>query len=315
MSGPRRRKSHLYKEREMKYKLETLKPMIPVLIMLSLIIFAAETYGAETDFQFGQITARGTGCPAGSVDIVKTDDKKTASILFNEMLVEVPQFDGDNENDELDDDNRRPTSRFNQNISVKVCNIVLNADIPAGHRITSADISIDYRGAAFLDQGTQALFHSKFLNFTGPQRREHRVKGTVVRKVWRNGGVDEDFTFSESKTIDLNSNCGRRGQRNTKIVLKNVIKAGIKRGYENTDVSAFLSLDSQDMVGKMKIKLNTQLCGNGGGGHNGGNNGDVRPKQCRRGFTWDPHLKRCTPKRQRPPRRPRRPRHPHPIWG
>ncbi len=299
----------------MDYKLETLKPMIPVLIMLSLVIFAAESFGAETDFSFGQITARGSGCPAGTVDIIKTDDQKTASILFSEMMVEVPQFDGDNENDEMDDDNRTPTSRHNKDIAVKVCNIVLKADIPAGHKITSADISIDYRGAAIMDQGTQALFHSKFLNFVGPQRKEHRVKGTVVRKVWRNGNVDEDFTFSESKKIALNSNCGKRGQRNTKIVLKNILKAGIKRGYQNEDVSAFLSLDSSDIVGKMQIKLNTEVCRGGNGNGNGGGV-EQPPVQCRRGFSWDPHLKRCKPSRERPPRRPRVPRRPrHPIWG
>lgn len=287
----------------MKYNFESLKPMIPILIMLSLVLFAAESYGAETSFTFGQITARGSGCPNGTVDIIKTDDKKTASILFGEMMVEVPQFDGDNENDEADDDNRSPTSRNNENVSVKVCNIILNADIPEGHRITSADISIDYRGAAVMDEGTQALFHSKFLNFTGPQRMEHRVKGTVVRKVWRTGDVDEDFTFSESKKIHLNSNCGKRGQRKTKLVLKNILKAGIKRGYTNSGASAFLSLDSTDMAGKMKIKFNTQSCrgGNGTPGNGGGTVGP-RPKKCRRGYIFDTQTRRCKPAHSRPTR-------------
>jgi hypothetical protein len=293
----------------MKYNFQSLKPMIPILIMLSLVIFAAESFGAETDFQFGQITTKGSGCPAGTVEVIKTEDQKTASILFSEMMVQVPQFDGDNENDEFDDDNSSPTSRHDQFTANKVCKIVINADIPEGHRIVSADISIDYRGATFMDQGTQALFHSKFLNFTGPQNREHRVKGTVLRKVWRKGDVDEDWNFSQTKTIDLNSNCGVRGQRKTKLTLKNVLKAQVHRNYRHTGASAFLSLDSADIVGKMKIKFKTQPCH--GGGNVGGNSGgsDVNPpRQCRRGFSYSPRIGRCMPSRMRPDRPVRPPR-------
>lgn len=295
----------------MKYNFESLKPMIPILIMLSLVIFAAESFGAETDFQFGQITTKGSGCPDGSVEVIKTEDQQTASILFSEMMVQVPQFDGDNENDEFDDDNTMPTSRQDQFTANKVCKIVIHADIPEGQKIISADISIDYRGATFMDEGTQALFHSKFLNFTGPQRREHRVKGTVVRKVWRKGDVDEDWNFSESKTIDLNSECSIQGQKKTKMVLKNILKAQVHKNYRHTEATAFLSLDSADIVGKMKIKFNTQTChsGGNGGGNNGG--GGVRPPRqplCRAGFSYSPRIGRCLPSRVRPDRpvRPRR---------
>ena len=47
------------------FNIKTLKPMLPVLLMLSLVLFAAESYGSEQDFKFGQIIARGSGCPAG----------------------------------------------------------------------------------------------------------------------------------------------------------------------------------------------------------------------------------------------------------
>lgn len=285
--------------------------MIPVLIMLSLVIFAAESFGAERDFQFGAITTKGSGCPDGTVEVIKTETQQTASLLFNEMMVQVPQFDGDNENDEYDDDNTIPTSRHDQFTANKVCKITIHADIPEGHKIISADISIDYRGATYMDEGTQALFHSKFLNFTGPTNREHRVKGTVLRKVWRKGDVEEDWNFSQTKTVDLNSECSVRGKKQTKMILKNVLKAQVHRNYRDTDASAFLSLDSADIVGKMKIKLNTQAChgGGNGGGNNGG--GTVRPPReplCGRGFTYSPRIGRCLPSRVRPDRpvRPRR---------
>lgn len=291
----------------MKYNFESLKPMIPILIMLSLVIFAAESFGAETDFQFGQITTKGSGCPEGSVEVIKTEDQQTASILFTEMMVQVPQFDGDNENDEFDDDNSRPSSKHDQFTANKVCKIIINADIPEGHKIISADISIDYRGATFMDEGTQALFHSKFLSFTGPSKKEHRVKGTVLRKVWRKGDVDEDWNFTQAKTIDLNSECSARGKKKTKMVLKNILKAQVHRNYRHTDATAFLSLDSADIVGKMKIKFNTQECHGGNGGGNNGGGGVHPPKQCRRGFSFNPRYGRCMPSRMRP-NRPVRPR-------
>ena len=295
----------------MKYNIESLKPMIPILLMLSLVIFAAESFGADRDFQFGQITTKGSGCPDGTVEVIKTEDQKTASILFSEMMVQVPQFDGDNENDEFDDDNSSPTSRHDQFTANKVCKIVINADIPEGHKIVSADISIDYRGATFMDEGTQALFHSKFLNFTGPTRREHRVKGTVLRKVWRKGDVDEDWNFTQMKTIDLNSDCSVRGQKSTKMILKNVLKAQVHPNYRHTEATAFLSLDSADIVGRMKIKLNTQACRGGNVGGNNGGGGTVRPPReplCRAGFTYSPRIGRCLPSVSRPTRPVRPPR-------
>jgi hypothetical protein len=114
-----------------------------------------------------------------------------------------------------------------------------------------------------------------------------------------------------TKTVDLNSECSVRGKKQTKMILKNVLKAQVHRNYRDTDASAFLSLDSADIVGKMKIKLNTQAChgGGNGGGNNGG--GTVRPPReplCGRGFTYSPRIGRCLPSRVRPDRpvRPRR---------
>ena len=64
-------------------------------------------------------------------------------------------------------------------------------------------------------------------------------------------GPEMDFVFKGASA----------GQGEISVVipsLKNILKAGIKPGFENEDVSAFLTLDSADIEGKLSLKVNTR---------------------------------------------------------
>lgn len=286
--------------------MKNLRDLLTQAIFLAVLLGLSSRPALSEEFSFTNISTAGSGCPEGTTDVVKTPDGKAASVLFNEMLVEVPQFDGDNENDEESDDHRSPMSRFNSQISHKVCNISAFAKIPAGEKVDYLEVSVDFRGTTFMDPGTQALFHSQMVSWNGPQRVSRRAKDMIVRKVWRAGAVDEDWVLSNTKKINIQSNCSSRGDKDIKFALKNILKAGIKRGHHQSEVSALLTLDSADFAGKLSLKVYTSKCsghsggGNSGGGNNGG--GRVRPPRpprpprtvrCPRGTVFNSRIGRC----------------------
>ena len=64
-----------------------------------LLSFLGLTFSAQASFEFGEIIARGSGCPAGTTQIVKTPDQQSMSLLFDQLMAEVPQYDNDNDNE------------------------------------------------------------------------------------------------------------------------------------------------------------------------------------------------------------------------
>ncbi|MBT3584121.1 MAG: DUF4360 domain-containing protein [Halobacteriovoraceae bacterium] len=297
---------------------KTIKATVMNALLLGLLIFiianASEGATLTKDLSFDSVSARGTGCPDGTTSIVESPDGQTVSILFDEMISEVPQFDGDNDNDAESDQNRRRGRRSNTNLSHKMCYIIINSKVAEGHKVKSLEISVDFRGSTFMDQGTQALFNSQFVQWRGIKRITKRAANSLARKVWRSGPVEEDWTITGNKNIPIMSNCGRHGQRDLQFSLRNVIKTQIKPGYTGGESSAFMSLDSADLAGKITVKVHTEKCGAvNGGGHGGGQGGGgvhpprpPRPQICPRGYRKDPRTRRCIPYRGGRPTRPGR---------
>ena len=208
---------------------------------------------------FSRVEARGTGCPVGSTDVVVSPDGESVSVLFNEMIVELPNFDGDNDND-ADIPGHDRTSRFNRNVVQKICNVLIEADIPQGHKVDSVDVQIDFRGSTFMDQGTGAFFHSQLVGLAGPGRRNEVRRDFVARKIWRQGPTEDDWIISSKRNIKVAGNCSTRGDTANRFNLRNIVRANLTPQGQRNDSYVFIGLDSADIVGKMKLKVNPSAC-------------------------------------------------------
>lgn len=208
---------------------------------------------------FSKVEARGTGCPAGTTDVVISPDGSSASLLFNEMVIELPQFDGDNDND-VPVDGSSPTSRFDKNFVQKVCNILVESQLPPDHKVESIDIKVDYRGSTFMDPGAKAIFQSMLVNLSGPGRSSEKRRDFIARKLWREGPVDDDWVVSTTKRIEIKGNCSRHGDNKAQFNLMNYIRANLTNRGVRDQSMVYIGLDSSDLVGKMEIKVNSRSC-------------------------------------------------------
>lgn len=244
------------------------------LILLSLL--SSLSFAQDNDFNFEIITLRGTGCPTGSTTVIPTPDQQVVTILFDRFSAQAPQSDGNNDNGEAGEDGA-PSTRLDSRLSQKVCNIVINARIPQGHKVDSATISFDYRGTTVLDKGAIAAFRGNLVEIKGP-RGQGREKNPLFVKRWVNP-IFEDWQVSNSVNVAANSACAARGDRNFRFVIRNTVVARIAPNVNPANTSALISLDTADLKGNMKLKVNFSPCGGNGGrgngnrGHGNGNRG------------------------------------------
>jgi hypothetical protein len=252
---------------------------------------------------FKQIKAKGSGCPKGSVESVVSPNAEVLSLLFSEMSVEVPQYSGENENDDISDDNPERSSRSNPFLANKICKISFITDIPRGEMIDSIEISSDFRGMTYMDKHTKALFSSNLLEVAGPRRYSHRIKNILARKVWRKAEVDEDWTISGTKKIQLEGTCAQQNKSSYKLILKNIIKAKINKKGQEEGANALITLDTADFSGKMSFKFNTRPC------TQTQPNRDITPPtrtRCKPGYRLSRRTNRCVRIVNRRGRTPRR---------
>lgn len=228
------------------------------LILSSLTFFS---FTSQAQVIFNNLTYSGTGCPQGTVSSAVTPDGSSLSILFDEFRVEVPQYDGNNDNADLP---RGPRAR-NRNtptVSHKNCSLSFTATIPAGMRADSLSIKMQARGATILDQGLEGFFASILIGYNG--LAQSRGDPTIViRKSWRTvrGAVDDSWTQSPEATVPLKSACAGAQSRSIRFDLKNHINAEITDG--NIQKRGLITVDSNDVNGLMKFSVNTTPCSGG----------------------------------------------------
>jgi len=229
--------------------------------LLLFLLFSIEIYANGLGIVFDRPILNGTGCPKGSSAIVMSPDGQTVSLLFDQFVAEVPQFDGNNDNDESSEENEQNSSRLDQDKVHKVCHIHFKATIPEGFKVQQAIVDYDLRGSTFLERKVNAAIRSIFINHKGPNGENENKNQLLVRKVWR-GDTQEDWILNTSAKIKLNSGCSTRGKRNIHFQLKNILVV-----KSRNDFQGFISLDSQDLVSSLKFKTKIKKCQNGPNGH------------------------------------------------
>ena len=228
------------------------------MMVLTTLLSFSNLFASE-DLNFTNIETTGSGCPIGSTDIVTSPDGKSISVLFNKMFIELPQFDGVNDNDQSTDYGRRD-DRYNKLVANKICNILVEADLPSDYKVEGLEITADFRGSTILEQGGEALFVSQLENFFGPRAMNRRNRDVVAKKEWMQGPVEEDWVISNTKVIPINGNCSRHGDLKTKFNLRNILRAKIDSYLASQDAFAYIGIDSTDFIGKLDIKVNAKSC-------------------------------------------------------
>ncbi|WP_127716167.1 DUF4360 domain-containing protein [Halobacteriovorax sp. HLS] len=230
------------------------------------IILAAlfsSTLANARSLEFKEVQLSGTGCKEGTTSTIVSDDGNSLSVLFDELMVQIPQFSADNDNDEISDDNEELTSKYDKSVDRKVCLMNIAAKVPRGFKISNIELSFDYRGASFTDAGTTTSFKTKLVNFQGPSGRHQYPEKLLGTKRFR-ANEDTDFVLSQTRTLPIESSCSTDGQNVSRFALKNILVAKTIRSSSHFSPEAFLAVDSADMQAKVKFKLDLQRCGDTG---------------------------------------------------
>jgi len=269
------------------------KTMASILVLGLSVLMTNNTYAKK---KFDEISLRGSGCPEGTTSIIHSPDGKTISLLFDEMIAEVPNEIGRTHRERL--------------LSRKACNIKLKTLLEEGEKLDSVEVAIDFRGLSSLEDGTKGSFESKLLEWTGPKRHGKKQVFTVADKKWSHQ-TDEDFMIRNKIRIPIQSQCGKRGDNKVTLVLRNMLTAKIMKAYTNSLPMALMTLDTADITSKMVLKVNTSRCSRYNDHTPPVNDRMLRRKlSCeRKGGKWDSLNQRCLRKNRANVTRNRRNRH------
>lgn len=226
--------------------------MKTLLVLASLLISTAHAQ----QISFNNVTYSGTGCPQGTVSTVVSPDGTSLSVLFDEFRAEVPQYDGQNDNDGAP--GRSPRNRNTPSLQHKNCALSFTASLPPGVKADTLEISMQARGATILDQGVEAAFASILVGYNGLARSRGNPT-VVVTKKWRgNVPVDDSWIQTPKSQVPLMSGCSGAQGKDIRFDLKNHITAEISDG--STVKHGLIMVDSNDVNGLLKFTLRTSPC-------------------------------------------------------
>ena len=270
--------------------------------VIILLAFLKSVSGQELSFNHPVLS--GSGCKEGATSTVMSPDNQSISILFDEFSAEVPQFSGENDNDESNDPELERTS-LNPNLNHKLCNIVVSAQVPTGYRVKSLDVTYDFRGYTFAEKGAQTVFSSVLTGRSGLGMYQGPKGATQLeRKNWdaRFGDIDEDWVMSSTHSIPLQTQCASTGSGSVEFRMQNRIAARIGKRFQHLSPSGGIMMDSADITGSIRFKMHLEACHYSPGYGNRPRRpreGDRRPDRasrtqgCGRGEVYSPRMRRC----------------------
>ena len=240
------------------------------LLLASTLLVSSNLLWAS-DFTFDRPILNGSGCPQGTTSSVISPDGKAISVLFDEFAVEVPQFDGDNDNDQVSDLNPRRGRVFDENLDHKRCSMLLTADVPQGHVIDSVKIKLDMRGSTYVERGARVRFKSMLKNWRARSTRSTNQAGELITQdVWNANNFQDEWNISKTITIPMNTRCHARDRNKVAFTLTNALMAKINTNSNNQDAYAFSTVDSNDVAGEVNLRIVTRPCGSSGVGNSSG---------------------------------------------
>lgn len=226
-------------------------------LILSTLVFAS--YVQAQNVSFRGVTYAGTGCPQGTVSTAISPDGSSLSVIFDEFRAEVPQYDGNNDNDGTTSRGRR-NDRNTTTLAHRKCALSFIADLPPGTKADSLEISLEARGATMLDPGVEGSFASILVGYQGIANSRGNPT-VIINKHWRSRPVaqDDNWVATPKPIVNLNSGCSGANGKSIRFDLKNHVQAEITDG--NLSRHGILSVDSNDVTGLLKFTVRTRPCG------------------------------------------------------
>ncbi|MDO9182147.1 MAG: DUF4360 domain-containing protein [Bacteriovorax sp.] len=226
-------------------------------LFLALAILNLISLAKAENIRFENIRVGGTGCPSDVTQIIMAPDLSSASILFQSFESHVPVVVN--------------SPKATPYISILNCNVFLDIQLPKGQKLESLEINYDMRGHAFLDRGVNGNFKSYMISTSGLGTERPQGVQLLQERNWSNisADQDEDFTVQTTKNQSVQSQCsdGQNGN-SVSIHLQHQLASQITSGFERTNASGTITMDSSDIKGGIKLRAITSTCvsssGNGG---------------------------------------------------
>lgn len=220
------------------------------------------TQAMAQQLSFGGFAHTGTGCPQGTTTFTPSPDGQSVSVLFNEFVVQVPQYDGQNDNDQMGG-RGGPRRRNDSALVFKYCGLGFDVELPQGQLVDSIEVSVFNRGATILDVGVLASYTTTFLGSQGLGGRMGGSPRILERKLWggdrTNAPVSEEWVSSPTMNIPIRSTCAGAQDKKVRFELRSHITAEILGG--DLSRSGLVTIDSSDVNGSIRLKVKTSPCG------------------------------------------------------
>ena len=186
------------------------------LFLATTTVASAHNLGAVTIEKVGYA---GNGCPAGSAEVILANDKKSASVIFDDYIVEAGGH------------GQRTFQR-------KKCDIAFGLKVPNGFSV--ALIDADYRGFVDLPRRAKATFTRDYF-FAG-------TRGPRLKKSWK-GETSDDFFVKDRMGVmsRVYSACG------ADVILRSKTATTIRTSRGN---EAMIAVDSADLTSKTIFRYN-----------------------------------------------------------
>lgn len=202
--------------------------------------------------KFVDIKMQGRGCKTQSSAVVFSPDNTSASVLFDELIVQVPTGG-------MDDFSDSDVTTIQKRIDRSVCNMTVKLEVPSDERVVGVEFQTDFRGVAAGEYGTEAEIDSRIISWNDSLRGSKTSSSLIFNKLFRDD-FDVELFESNSNYISVDSSC-KTSKSTVDFVIRNTLRAEIVRRTQDAP-SAVLAIDSSDMNGNFKIKLHTLKCGN-----------------------------------------------------
>lgn len=218
-------------------------------ILFLTIMLGSLTLARAENIVFQNIRVGGLGCPSDVTEIAMSPDLSSASIIFQSFESHVPAV--------------VTSPKASPYISILNCNVFLDLKLPVGQKLDSLEITYDMRGHAFLDRGVSGNFKSYLISSNG--MGTERTQGTQLleEKKWINTTAEqeEDFTITATKNLAIISQCnGATSGNKVAIHLQHQLGSQIQGGFERTNASGTITMDSSDIKGGIRLKAHTSAC-------------------------------------------------------
>lgn len=232
------------------------------LLTLSMLLLSSQALAQLNFTSFGH---SGTGCPRNTVAFSPAPDGQSVSVLFDQFSVQVPQHDGENDNEDAGP-HRTPRSRRDARVQHRVCSLAFNIELTDGQMVEAIEITADNRGTTELDAGLRASLHTYYVGHQGlgANPQDAKIGKLIELKQWGQPGrmpqpVSDNWVSRFVTAVPVRSGCAQNTNRSLRVQIKNHLE--IQNTSPDATKAGLLVMDSSDLNASLRFRVLTRPCG------------------------------------------------------